>query len=223
MNIRAETENRFLFKYLIIGIACLGFALWATYDAFIKYPGKMPRAEAWQKLVENESLDDEQRTEQWKSIATENGWKTKRPTKKETISSIQQTIVFNYGLMAVTLAIAIPCIVWFLKNRNSWIEANDQSLQNSFGQQLSLNQITKIDKAKWLKKGIAVVHYQDGQGSQQTFVIDDLKYQRKPTDEIMAWVEQHVDQELIVNGMPEATMQALSEETAEPESAEDQQ
>jgi hypothetical protein len=43
---------------------------------------------------------------------------------------------------------------------------------------------------------------------QEKFIIDDLKYQRQPTDTIMAWVEENVDDDLIVNGRTEVQIAA---------------
>ncbi|MEL7496525.1 MAG: hypothetical protein AAFN77_02880 [Planctomycetota bacterium] len=199
---RANTEKGFLLKYLFIGIGCFAFFLWSTYDAFIKYPGQIPRAQAWETLTEDKSLDDAQQQERWKEIATENGWGTKRPTKKESVDSIQQKVIWNYVFMAIGLALAAPNIIWYLSVNNSWIEVEAPKIRDDAGREFDVTAITRIDKKKWEKKGIAVITYSDHTG-EQTFIIDDLKYERKPSDEIMEWIESQVERDIIVNGLTE--------------------
>ena len=55
------------------------------------------------------------------------------------------------------------------------------------------------------KKGIGVVHFKDQFGNEGTFILDDLKFDRKITDEIVRWVESKIPQEMIVNGSPETS------------------
>ena len=61
MNTRANTEFKFLLKYLLIGIACLGFALFSLYDGLVRFPARIPRAAAWEKL--NADLPDDVQAE----------------------------------------------------------------------------------------------------------------------------------------------------------------
>lgn len=223
MDLRAETENRFLIKYLLIGLLCFGFFLYSAYDAFIGYPNMLPRAEAWQKLLEDESLSEEERRSQWKTISDEQGWSSKRPTKKEDVAHVQQTIIWNYAFMVIGLAVAAPCLIWYFNSKGSWIEAQGDILRHSGGQEINVNQITEIDKRRWERKGIAIVHATGKSGQPEKFVIDDLKFERQATDQIMAWVESHVEPDKIFGAPPEAanTKAATSDDsepTDEPES-----
>jgi len=107
-------------------------------------------------------------------------------------------------MMTLCGLIGLPCIFWCLRTKGTWIESTENGLRNSAGQELTLDQITKVDKAKWDKKGITVVHYTDEQGGASSFVIDDLKFDRTKTDEIMAWLEENIDTKLVVNGRLES-------------------
>lgn len=216
--IRAGTENLFLLKYLIIGLVCVGFFLWSTYDAFVGYPSQLPRGEAWKKLLDDESLDDAQRQSKWGEIAKEKGWSSNRPSKDEMPKSVHEKIIWNYVFMAISLAIAVPCIFLYLSNMGTWIEYDGSVLRNSKGQELNVSTITKIDKKRWEKKGIAIVHYSGKEGD-STFIIDDLKYERKPTDEILGDIESQVDPSMIVNGPPERPLE--EPETSSQEKQED--
>ncbi|MFK7766810.1 MAG: hypothetical protein AB8B55_06275 [Mariniblastus sp.] len=204
MNLRAYPEKNFLLKYLLIGIACLGFALYSLYDGLIGYPSMLPRAEAFYELKMDKSLTPEEVNTKWKEVAKANGWSPKRLSKDEFPDHIKNTIVFQWVFLAIGLGVGIPCLIWYFKTKNSWIEQTKDGIQNSSGQSLACSQITKFDKKKWQKKGIGILHYVDDSGAEQKFVIDDLKYERKKTDEMVAWIESQIKPEMIVNGLPES-------------------
>lgn len=208
MNTRAETEKTFWLKFLIIGLATLGYGLWGAKDALLDGPRRVEQAKIWEPLLNDKSLKEEQRTAQWRVAAEENNWSTARPGHNITAKDAREFVVWNYGVFILCSIIALPCLIWCLLVRGTWIESTENGLRNSKGDELRLDQITKIDKAKWDKKGIAVVHYKTDAGADQKFVIDDLKYQRQPTDSIMAWVEQNVDVSLIANGRTEVQIAA---------------
>ena len=87
---------------------------------------------------------------------------------------------------------------------------------------MTLDQITKVDKAKWDKKGIAVLHYTGNRGA-STFLIDDLKYERAATDEIMAWIEESIDTKLVVNGRLESQIAEEKAQAAAEKAAREQE
>jgi hypothetical protein len=227
MNLRAFPESRFLLKYLIIGLACLAFSLWAMYDGFYAFPNKIPKAQAYsgllQKIEADPNLSDSDRKPMWKEIADENGWSSKLLSKDEyDVSKIESNIIYQYVFIAIGLGIGVPCLVWYLRSRKTWIESTSDGLRGSWGQELKISQIQKFDKKKWEKKGIGVLHYESAEGAQETFVIDDLKYERKTTDEIVRWIESQIPLEMIVNGLPEPIIsdEDESEESNSDEDAE---
>ena len=60
-----------------------------------------------------------------------------------------------------------------------------------------------------------MVHFRDDQQKDQTFIIDDLKYQREETDQILDWLEQQLPREKIVNGQTEAELRAARDDSAD--------
>jgi len=52
-----------------------------------------------------------------------------------------------------------------------------------------LESIIRIDKRRWERKGIAEIEYDNGDGP-RSFVLDDFYYERKPTDQILARIEE---------------------------------
>jgi hypothetical protein len=208
MNTRAETEKLFWFKFLAIGLLVAGVGVWHAKDAIFEAPKKLELAQAWEPLLKDTSIDEPTRILRWEEIATANGWDTKRPKAEDDIRHAHDYRTFNYGVAILCTLIAIPSLVWCLRSKGTWIESTENGLRNSSGQELSCDQITKIDKAKWDKKGIAVVHYQNDGKPSQTFIIDDLKFNRAATDQIMAWVETQVQSDVIVNGRTEVQIAA---------------
>ena len=216
MNLRANTETKFLLKYLFIGAACLAFAAWAFYDGFFNYPSQIPRAQAWEDLqaeiASSEILTPEDLSPRWKQISEENGWSSKRLTDAHPVEALEKNIIYQYAFIAIGLLVGIPCVLWYLRTKGSWLESTEDGLRLSSGQELKLSQITKFDKNKWEKKGIGVLHYSDEKGQENQFVIDDLKYQRKTTDQIVAWIETQIPPEMIVNGLTEVEYKAKADE-----------
>jgi len=220
MKARANTENKFLYKYLLIGIGTLLFSLYGFYDAAINYPSQRPAVEAYEKLdadIEKRKADAgevaanwaEVRESEWGEIAQSNGWSPKKPyfTSEKLDSGIQ----FSWFIFAVCALMCIPCFLWFLKNRGTWIEIDGTRLSSSNGQSLDFSEIQTLDKKKWEKKGLAKITYSD-EGVDKTFVVDDLKYERKIVDQMVGEIESAISADKIINGLTEIEIAKKLEE-----------
>jgi hypothetical protein len=205
MKLRAETNNAFLLKYLIIGLICTCFGLWATYDAFVLYPSKLPISQAWEELQKDKSLDDAAKDVKYKEMAQERGWPVKHPSKDESVEKLHSLIIWQYIFMAIGFGVGLPLLVWYLRNKGTWIELNGEEVSSSWGQSFQFQQIQVFDKKKWDKKGIGVVRYSQA-NAEKKFIIDDLKYDRKTTDEIVRIMELSLKPEQIINGVPEIAL-----------------
>ncbi len=205
--LRAQPESKFKLKYLIIGVLAAGYGLYCLYDAVIKYPALRPVSEAYYGL-EEELNDDEEFQKQWKVQAAENGWKETAPyTAKE----LTTNTIYSYIVGVLFSVIGFPSLLTGLKCFGQWIEADEKSLTNSKGQTVAFDQIKSIDKSKWEKKGLARLIYDDG-GTEKAFVLDDLKFERSVTDDIMLRVEQATGIDKIVGGLSEAEYREKSEQ-----------
>ena len=215
MKARANTENKFLYKYLLIGIATLLYSLYCFYDAFINYPSQRPASDAYDTLLVD--IDDRKakatddtinwakiRESEWTETAESKGWDVKPP--HYTAEELKHNIQFSIGLGALCALIAVPCIFWFLKNRGTWLEIDGTRLSASNGQSLDFSDIQTVDKKKWVKKGLANINYQDN-GEAKTFVLDDLKYERTVVDQMIAHLEASIPAEKIVNGPTEVEIE----------------
>ena len=52
MPVRAESDSRYYRRFIIMGIAALGFAVFCLYDGTIRYPHRQVRALAFKKLLD---------------------------------------------------------------------------------------------------------------------------------------------------------------------------
>ena len=187
-----HTDRRFYLRFLLIGLAAFGFALWSLYDGYIAYPAQRERA---LKYIEFEEADDE---DGWREYAKEQGWPTVSPgrPKGEADFIMQYIMASGAGLASLILLTIV------LRARHRWIELDGAELTSSWGQTLTCDQITQIDKKRWRDKGIANIKYEQD-GRKRRFVIDDFKFVRDDTDAILYEIEGQIEMERIVGGHPE--------------------
>jgi len=203
MALRAESDPRYYRRFLIMGVAALGFALWSLYDGAIKYPQQRERALALAKLSEEKRLDE------WNDLARQRGWPTSTAGLGEPKS--EADIIMQYVMAAMAGAVGLGLLIGVWRARGRWIEATDSGILSSWGQSLAFDQVLAIDKRKWRDKGIAKVRYQDGR-RRRRFVLDDYKFEREATDQILYHLESNVGHDKIVGGPPEAAMEESGEE-----------
>ncbi len=219
MKARANTDNKFLYKYLLIGIGTFLFSLYCFYDAFINYPSQRPASVAYDTLLadieerkeaagENAVNWAEIRETEWQKISESEGWPNKPP--QYTADDLKNNINFSIFLGAVCGLIAVPCCLWFLKNRGTWLEIDGTRLTSSSGQSVNFSDIQTFDKKKWVKKGLATIHYSDD-GVEKTFVVDDLKYERAIVDQMVTEIEAAIPADKIINGPTEVEIAKESE------------
>jgi hypothetical protein len=186
MAVRTDTDPRYYRRFIIIGVAALGFALFCLYDGYIRYPAQRERAYQQFKQVVGENRLDE-----WEHYAEQTGVKG------------DGDIMMQYVMAVVTGAIGFWLLLGVWRARGRWIESSDSGLSSSWGQSLAFDQIVALDKRKWRNKGIAKVTYNDGRRNRR-FVLDDYKFDRATTGQILREVEAKIDPDRITGGPPEA-------------------
>ena len=185
-----------------MGVVAVGFALYCLYDGFIGYPNQRKRALAYHEL-ENEMLGQDPIAfrDRWHEIARQNNWPTTYPGEPKSQGDILMQFVMAAGAGVIGL--------WLLSGswlaRGRWIESTDTGINSSWGQSFNFDQVVSLNKRKWRDKGIAKVTYDEG-GRKRRFVIDDYKFDRYPTDDILRELEVNIDPALITGGPPEAAL-----------------
>jgi hypothetical protein len=199
--IRAERDPRYYLRFVLIAAVMGGFCLWSLYDGLIAYPKESERAAAYLELEEElaEKRELSQLTKEWTKLATERDWPTDEP--HDDVDIIKQ-----YVMAGVTGLIAAWLLFFVWRSRGRWIEVGQSGLTSSWGQTVDFHDVVSLDKRVWRKKGIAKVNYTDG-GRRRRFVIDDYKFHREPTDEILRRLEAEIGEEKIIGGPPEAAVE----------------
>ncbi len=196
MPIRANISPGFVWRLGLVALFCFGMAGWFLFDGTITYPRQRQRGLAYERLEEEDRLDE------WEEYAEERGWSTDPPGEPKTEAEIYTQLI----LAAAIVPPALFFLFRFLVARKRWVEADETGLRASWGQQLQYDQIVTLNKKKWAKKGIAKIVYDDG-GRKRQFVLDDWKYEADPTEEILREVEARINPEQIVGGMPEPPLE----------------
>ncbi len=198
MLLRAKIRSGFLGRLALIAMFCLGGSLWFLYDAAIGYPAQRQRALEYQRLKEDEGLDNADRRIRWVEIAKERGWPDEIPGNPKSDTDIYKQYFF-------AVLVAVPALLYaffFLRACRRWIELNDSGLRTSWGRQLEFGQIVTLNKKKWKTKGIAKISYKQN-GRKRRLVLDDWKYNTEATKAILCEVESRIDVGQIVGGPPE--------------------
>ena len=199
MQLTAKTNPWYLGKFFLIGLFALPFGLYHLYDAAVTFPAELPIAQTYEKIGET-GLTDADVQSAWRSKAAENGWPEEEP--EHNVGELEYFIRYNYFMGAIFTTLGSICFAWALMNLGSKVQSDDESVFNG-KQRARFDQIKEIDKTRWEKKGIAKLLYTDN-GTEKTFVVDDLKHDREITDQIMALIEERVGEDKITNGISEA-------------------
>ncbi len=206
MPIRADNDPRFSRRFLIMGIVAIGFALWSLYDGTVKYPAQRVRGfdefkvdykSLFEKSETNSMTADQfersaehEPRQEWAKYMHERGIKSIPEIFTQYVQAVVAALVGLYLL-------SIP-----LRARGRWIEGNESGITSSWGQSFQYDQVEQVNKRRWRDKGIAKVTY-IADGRRQMFVIDDFKFMREPTDQILFDLEQRIEIERITGGPPE--------------------
>ena len=204
MPIRADNDPRFSRRFLIMGIVAMGFALWSLYDGLVKYPAQRVRGFEEFKVDDKSQFEDpkvrELTVDQFeRSADKDHEWA--KYSHERGIKSIPE-IFTQYVQAAVAGLAGLFLISIPIRARGRWIEGDESGITSSWGESFHYDQIEQVNKRKWRDKGIAKVTYIDGNRRRQ-FVIDDFKFKREPTDQILFELEQRIEIERITGGPPE--------------------
>ena len=122
--------------------------------------------------------------------------------------------MMQFFMAAVTGVVGVWLLWWVWRARGTWIESTNTGITSSWGQALNYDQVVSIDKRKWRSKGIAKVTYKDN-GRKRQFVVDDYKFDRHLTGQVLRDLEANIDPALITGGPLEAVTDEGEEEVSD--------
>ena len=167
-------------RYIMAAMCVVG-GLWFGYDGWKNWP------EANQKLEEaNANL----------AIARQ-----ANDSEKIRLYDEEQKQYKHHGPMDILLQKVLACslpplglalLAWALYRSRGEYRLAGTSLSVPGHPEIRLDDITKIDKQKWDRKGIVQLHYTTERGKPGVITLDDFIYDRPPTDEIFKRIEEYL-------------------------------
>jgi hypothetical protein len=192
MPAKANIAKHYRIRLGVIGLMCLAFAGWFAYDAMIGYPAENAMAAQYAEL--RNSGD----TEAFEAFCKEHDYDPE-PGGGPEVHEVEA----QYAIAALCTPLALFFLYHWLVAAGKSMWTTQDAIETSWGQAVPFDKVKTLDKKRWDKKGIAVVHYEQANGEKGKLVIDDWKYDRPPTDTMLRELESHLKAEQFVNGGPE--------------------
>jgi hypothetical protein len=167
-------------RYLIAAM-CIGWGLYSIYDGFVRYP-KVNEAAVQKEVERVETAGGKKVTpEERKEIAA-----------KTTLPHPGWDVPFNRGAGIILPPLGIALLAWMLYNSRGEYRLEGDTLHVPGHPPVPLDNIRKIDKRLWERKGIAYIEYEVQQSAKPAQLkLDDFVYERGPTDAIFERIEKH--------------------------------
>jgi hypothetical protein len=178
----AEPDVGYRWKHLIMSVLLIAAGAWFAYDGWHKWP------------AENREIDRVQKAREAARASGNTVEDEKLAKELQTLSPhTPMDIAIQKVLAAILPAFGIFWGAWTLRDTRGQYRLAVDTLHAPGHPPVSFNDIRRIDKRKWDKKGIAFLHYEVGQPPVAGVVkLDDFAYERKPVDEILERIERNV-------------------------------
>ena len=185
----------------------VGFCAFFLYDGFVGYPKQREIHDQFVAFAGNqEGKSKSDIYAAWDEHAAKNGLPPSGKEGKEieamakTDGSILTQKILGFALIPVG---AMMVLAWF-QTFSRWVAVDENGVTTSAGQKAPWASMTKLDKLRWPKKGIAFLQYEDADKRiVQKILLDDFKFDRAATEQIVRAVEDHLKDEQIVGDIRE--------------------
>jgi len=163
---------------LFIAIFLLAVGGWFFWDGKVGYPRSNER---W---VAQEQYEKDGRIGEWPAYAQSRGWSAEKPHKFYDADAVGLQIT----LSAVCAALGGIALAYWFVQKGRVLRSDEEAVYSPTGTRVPFGAITGLGKKKWDDKGLATVRYEiDGRKGQ--FVLDDYKFDRDPTHQILTEIE----------------------------------
>lgn len=165
-------------RYIMCALIFI-FGLYFAYDGWIGYP------------KQNAQLDD---VNARMGVAQRNGDDAQiaklTEERKDLKPHTDMDLFLQKALGFALPPLAIAFLIWSLYNSRGAYKLEDHILSVPGHPPISLDQIRRIDRKLWDRKGVVYFDYElpEGKGTGR-IKLDDFVYDRKPTDAIFACIE----------------------------------
>lgn len=170
-------------RYLMVAML-IGMGAWFAYDGWVGWPEQNRQFHRLSSEIDAaESAGDEAK-------------KTDLIEQRKKFDEHSDTdILFQKALAVVLPPLGLLTLFWALRNSRGEfrLSGGGQTLHVPGHGAVRFDQVRRLDKKLWDRKGIAFVDYEPAEGGPtRRFKLDDFVYERKPIDEIYERLEQYV-------------------------------
>ncbi len=163
---------------LFIAIFLLAVGGWFFWD------GKVGYQRSNERWVAQEQYEKDGRIGEWPAYAQSRGWSAEKPHKFYDADAVGLQIT----LSAVCAALGGIALAYWFVQKGRVLRSDEEAVYSPTGTRVPFGAITGLGKKKWDDKGLATVRYEiDGRKGQ--FVLDDYKFDRDPTHQILTEIE----------------------------------
>jgi hypothetical protein len=180
---------------LFVAIFLFAFAAYFFWDGAIGYPRMNARYKEWK------NHHDAGKLEEWPAYAKQKGWKADEwkkwlddphqqgrvPAERWAPGKITEQYVC--GIIGAFFGLVAYAFWWTQKGRT--VRTDEEAVFTPSGTRVPFAAITGVGKKKWEDKGLATVRYEI-EGRKGQFVLDDYKFDRDATHEILKEIEEKV-------------------------------
>lgn len=189
MAIETTLQRRMAWKFPLLTVLCIGFALWGAYDYFVTIPQREEAVARYASAASTRAqlealpppLSAEQQAEYTAAGVIIDRFKGEKPVPPAAYDRPVQLWLYMVGCGVI----GVPWMIW------SWVSTarcryrlDDDGTLHYPGGQVGLEDIADIDMSRWMSKSIATVKTTDG----RAITLDDYKY--KNIDRIVGTIAQ---------------------------------
>ena len=168
-------------RYIMVAML-IGMGLWFAYDGWVSWPKSRENF----KRVSAE-LDAA-------TAANDQAKKDALLEEQKKYSDHSDTDIFFQKVLGFVLPpLGVFTFFWAMRNSRGEYRLVGETLSVPGHDPVNFDQIRRLDKKLWDRKGIAYIDYETAGTSEiKRFRLDDFIYERKPTDEIYKRINDYV-------------------------------
>lgn len=166
---------------LFVSLFLVAIGLWFFVDGKFVWPRSNVRWKA------HDQHEKEKRLDEWPAFAKSQGWKAEPPEKYYE----QDDILLQFILASLCAVAGGVTFAYWLSQKGRCVKSEAEAVYSPAGTRIPFAAITGLGLKKWESKGYATVRYEiDGRKGE--FLLDDYKFDRDATHEILKEIETHL-------------------------------
>lgn len=165
--ITTHVARHYAIRMAVLGVVCIVFGLWGTYDLFVKIPAEEARADRFDAV--NSRLDELQRTRADRGALSDAEVAEAEELERELQSydgTPDRPSRFDrlVQILAMSCLLGAPYFFWVLSRsrRTVYQLEPDGTLVLPDGEKWPQASIHDLDMSRWMSKSVAVVIHADG-------------------------------------------------------------